>query len=227
MLKAIALFIAIILLVLVAPLLFVGPGETQDAGQMEGMPWQIEKQPDGTTRVFGLVPGRSTLDDARGRFGVEPSVAMIVAPGESGSLEAFFDGVTIGPVTGKVILTLASSAAEREQMLQRARKAEYMKSTTRKLELGDEDLRLAGGRAIAAIALIPSANLDEQIILQRFGTPAERIRSGENIEHFLYPDRGLELRLDLKGKEVLQYVAPAEFSRLRDPLLAPPEAKTP
>jgi hypothetical protein len=227
MLKAIALFIAIILLVLGAPLLFVEKGEIRDAASMEGMPWQIDKQPDGTTRVFGLVPGRSTLDDARTRFGSAPTVAMIAAPGESGSLEAFFDGVTVGTVMGKIILTLASSATERDQMLQRARKAEYMNSTTRKIELGDDDLRLAGGRAIAAITLVPSANLDEQIILQRFGTPAERIRSGENVEHFLYPDRGLELRLDLKGKEVLQYVAPAEFSRLRDPLLAPPEAKAP
>ena len=60
--------------------------------------------------------------------------------------------------------------------------------------------------------------MDEAIILQRFGTPAERIRQGETLEHFLYPDKGLDLVLDSKGKEVLQYVAPADFARLRAPL---------
>jgi hypothetical protein len=54
--------------------------------------------------------------------------------------------------------------------------------------------------------------------VQRFGAPAERIRQGETLEHFLYPARGLDIVLDSKGKEVLQYVAPADFARLRAPL---------
>jgi hypothetical protein len=56
------------------------------------------------------------------------------------------------------------------------------------------------------------------VILQRFGAPAERIRQGETLEHFLYPAQGLDIVLDSKGKEVLQYVAPADFARLRAPL---------
>jgi hypothetical protein len=40
------------------------------------------------------------------------------------------------------------------------------------------------------------------------------------VEHFLYPAKGLDLILDRKGKEVLQYVAPRDFARLREPLTA-------
>ncbi|MDP1651378.1 MAG: hypothetical protein Q8L56_01505 [Rhodocyclaceae bacterium] len=219
--KSIALFVAIVVALLAVPLLFM----SDDAGKrpaesIAGAPWQIEILPDGTTRVFGLIPGRSTLDDARRQFGPDTQIALILAPGETGSVEAFYDKVSAGSVTGKMILTLETTVAQRERMLKRARKAEYMESSTRRVELGEDDLLEAGKASIAAIGFIPSANLDPQIVLQRFGTPAERLRSSEQTEHFLYPDKGLDLRLDTKGRELLQYVAPREFPRLRDPLVA-------
>jgi len=58
------------------------------------------------------------------------------------------------------------------------------------------------------------------MIVQRFGQPAERVRTAENIEHLLYPDKGLDVVLDSDAKELLQYVAPREFARLREPLKA-------
>lgn len=217
--RSVALFIAIVVALLALPLLFMPADETDKALPQENLPWQVERLPDGATRVFGLVPGRSTLAEARHRLGNDTQVALIVAPGESGSLEVFYDSFSAGFVTGKVILTLASTTEQREGMLARARKAEFMESTTRRVELGDEDRTRAETAVISAIVFIPAARLDEEIVLQRFGPPAERIRSDENREHFLYPDKGLDLQLDAKGKEVLQYVAPADFSRLRDPLV--------
>lgn len=220
LLKSILLFVAIVVALLAAPLLFItddGKPVEQAAG---GLPWQIEVLAEGYSRVFGLTPGASTLDEALARLGSDAEVALIVAPGESGSVEAFYQSVAAGFVTGKMILTLDTTLAEREQMLKRAAKAEYMESTTRRITLADSDLQAMKKTRIAAIAFIPSAHLDEAIVLQRFGAPAERIRSSEQTEHFLYPDKGLDLRLDAKGKELLQYVAPRDFARLRDPLHA-------
>lgn len=220
LLKSILLFVGIVVALLAAPLLFIAnDGKPVDQAP-EGMPWQIEALADGYSRVFGLTPGASTLDAAHGRFGADAEVALIVAPGESGSVEAYFERVTAGFVTGRMILTLETTLAEREQMLKRAAKAEYMESTTRRITLADADLQALKKARIAAIAFIPAAQLDEAVVLQRFGAPAERIRSSEHTEHFLYPDKGLDLRLDAKGKELLQYVAPRDFARLRDPLLA-------
>jgi hypothetical protein len=43
--------------------------------------------------------------------------------------------------------------------------------------------------------------------------------------HLLYPPLGLDVVVDGDGKELLQYVAPRDFERLRAPLLATmPEA---
>lgn len=219
-LKGIAAFIAIVGVLLALPLLLPADRSPRDAVPDHGLPWQIDLLPDGGSRVFGLLPGRSTLREARQLLGSDVQVALIAAPGETGSLEAYYEAMSAGFVTGKMVLTLETTLAQREQMLQRARKAEYMEGTTRRVELAEADLLAADNAVIGAIAFIPTAALDEQIVLQRFGTPAERIRSGEQTEHYLYPEKGLDLRLDAKGKEVLQYVAPREFARLRDPLLA-------
>jgi hypothetical protein len=220
LLKSIALFIAIVVALLAAPLLFMSDEGKRVEQPAEGLPWQIDILADGNTRVFGLTPGVSTLDDARSRFGVDAQIAMIIAQGETGSVEAYYESVKAGFVTGKMILTLETSLAQREGMLKRAIKAEFMESTTRRIALADVDLLELGKAKISAIAFIPSANLSEEVIVQRFGTPVERYRSSEQTEHYLYPDRGLDLRLDAKGKELLQYVAPREFARLRDPLIA-------
>lgn len=220
LLKAVAFFIAIVVALLAVPLLFISNDRKPEEQVVEGLPWQIETLPDGVTRVLGLIPGVSTLDDARSRFGPDVQVAMIIAQGETGSVEAYYETVRVGLVSGKMILTLETSLAQREAMLRRAVKAEFMESATRRIMLADVDLQEANKAKISAITFIPSANLSEEIVLQRFGPPAERVRTGERIEHFLYPDKGLDLRLDAKGKEVLQYVAPREFYRLRDPLVA-------
>lgn len=222
LLKSIALFIAIIVALLALPILFHVEDTGRNETPTEGMPWQIDVLPDGATRVFGLIPGRSKLDDARKLLGGDVQVALVIAPGESGAVEAYYESVTAGPVTGKMVLTLDTTLDQREQMLKRAPKVDYMKSSTRRVTLGEDDFVQAGALTITAIAFIPSANLDEQIILQRFGVPAERIRSSEEREHFLYPGKGLDLQLDAKGKELLQYVAPQNFAQLRDPLLRKP-----
>lgn len=223
LLKSILLFVAIAAALLAAPLLLITDDGKPAEQAAEGLPWQIEVLGDGYARVFGLTPGVSTLDEVRARLGNDAEVALIVAPGESGSVEAFYQSVTAGFVTGKMILTLETTLAEREQMLKRAVKAEYMESTTRRITLAADDLQAVKKARIVAIAFIPAAQLDAAVVLQRFGAPAERIRSSEHTEHFLYPDKGLDLRLDAKGRELLQYVAPRDFARLRDPLLATPK----
>jgi len=184
-----------------------------------GLPWQIEILPNGETRVFGLVPARSTLDDARRRFGLDMEIAVIAAPGEPGSLEAYSSNVTAGVVTGKVILLADTDRETVARLRQRAIKTEYMDSTTKKFILHPDDLALAWRAPIAGITFIPSVSLDEKTALARFGVPNERIRVDDRVEHFLYPEKGLDLALDSKGKEVLQYIAPRQFARLREPLI--------
>lgn len=202
-----------------------GAPDGRGAQAVTGLPWQIETLADGSSRVFGLQLGHSTFGDARERFGTDMEVGVVAAPGETGALEAYYDEVTAGAVTGKLILAAAMDKETVERLREHAPNFKYMDSATKKFILHPDDLALAWRAPIAAITFIPSVHLDEEIALQRFGTPRERIRAGEHVEHLLYPDKGLDLVLDSKGKEVLQYVSPREFARVRDPLLHATPAK--
>lgn len=142
-----------------------------------GLPWQIETLPGGEAQVFGLTLGRSTLADARARFGTEMQLAVIAEPGEDGNVEGYYESVTAGFVAGKLIVTAELSPELIAGMRERAPKTQYMQSTTRRATLAPADEAAALAAPIRGLAFIPGAQLDEAVILERFGQPAERIRA--------------------------------------------------
>lgn len=215
--KLFAALATLILAAIVAPFVFRST-DNAAARHETGLPWQIERQPDGSTRVFGLSLGRSSLADAEKSWGPDGQLAVIVAADRPAALEAYYESVSAGFVTGRVILSAEMSQEALNNIRQRAVKAEPTPSGARRFLPGGDDRRLMLQAPIRAISFIPSVNLDEATVLQRFGTPGQRVRSGPNAEHFLYPDKGLDLLLDGEGKELLQYVAPGDFARLSAPL---------
>ena len=222
--------IAIVLLalaILVGPAVWQFSRHTPQAVPTTGLPWQIETLPGGGSKVFDLTLGHSTLADARKRFGDDMPLAVVAEPNESGNVEGYYENVTAGFVAGRLIVTADLPPAVIDAMRERSPKTEYMQSTTRKARLADSDFAAALAAPIRALSFIPAAQLDEDIVIQRFGQPTERIRVNEHVEHLLYPARGLDLVLDSKGKELLQYVAPARFEALRAPLKAQASLATP
>lgn len=211
----------------------LAPRDTARASaKAAGLPWQVEILPGGASKVMGLTlapsaaaaglsQAASTLADAQQQWGEAMQIAIIAAPGEDGVLEAFVDPASAGFITGKAVITAQLNRDDIRAMRERAIKSEFMESTTRKYTLTPADLQTALKAPITALSFIPQANLDADTVVARFGTPAERVRSNGHLEHFLYPAKGLDLALDSEGKELLQYVAPAEFDRLRQPLLKP------
>ncbi len=191
-----------------------------DGHPIEGLPWQIEPQAGGTARVFGLILGESTLADARERLGTDMDIALIAAPKEPGTIEAYYGQITAGVITGRMVLAATLDPATIARMRERAPSADYMESSTRKFTLHPDDLPAAFSARIATITFLPSARIDEEIARTRFGAPAERVRMSEQVEHLLYPELGLDIVINDQGKDVLQYVAAREFARLRDPLIA-------
>lgn len=218
-------FLLLIVVILVLRMPFL-PGEKPVAQPVAGLPWQIEVLPEGGSRVFELTLARSTLAEARQRFGRDMEIAVVAAPGEPGALEAYLSSVTAGVIMGKIILVADVRREIVAQLRQRAINSEYMDSSTRKYILHPDDLDLAWRAPIAGITFIPATSIDEQTVLGRFGVPGERIRIDARVEHFLYPDKGLDLALDSRGKEVLQYIAPRQFARLREPLVRASIANT-
>lgn len=211
--------IALVIAALVIPFFLPGMGKQEGVNPNTNLPWQIEIDGRGGSRVFGVSPGFHTLAEARAALGGEAEVAIVAATDEVGSLEAYYSQIALGFVLAKVVITVDIPPEQIIAMRDRALKAEHMESTTRKIRLHPDDLVLADKLPIKALSVIPTVNLDEATIIQRFGQPGERIPVSENRVHLLYPDKGLDVVVDSEGKELLQYVAPKDFALLREPLL--------
>lgn len=206
-----------VVLVIVAAAAFVLWGPMQPR-RGDVLPWQITVQ-DGVSHVFGLTLERDTLADAARRFGTGmEELAIIAAPREPGSLEAYYSDVVIGPLTGKLIVVGAMDEATLMRLRRNAVKTENMYSATRRFTLAPTDRAVAERARISSITFIPSVRFDAATAVARFGRPAERVRTDKHTEHLLYPDKGIDVILSDNGKNVLQYVAPRNFARLRAPL---------
>lgn len=210
--------LAFVVVALVVPFFLPAAGKVEGVDPNSNLPWQIEIDGQGGSRVFGLQPGVSTLDDVRRQLGGEIEIAIVAEPNEVGALEGYYAQVSLGFVMAKVIVTLDLPPETIAAMRERALKAEHMESTTRKITLHPDDLARAATTPVRAISVVPTVNLDEATIIQRFGPPEERLVASEQRVHLLYPKRGLDVVVNTDAKELLQYVAPRNFSFLREPL---------
>lgn len=213
--------IALLLVILLAiGMVFFKNDEHGSDAPVTGLPWQIDILPDGETRVFGITPGRTTLGEAIALLGDDMELAIIAAPQEPGALEAYYSHFSAGPITGKLILILDPAPDEIALLRERAIKD----GGTRRHRLHPDDLPVAYRAPVRVISFMPSFNLDEDIVRTRFGTPTETVRVHTEQQHWLYPEKGLDLILNANGKEVLQYLSPGGFSahrvRLEQPLQA-------
>lgn len=222
-----AFIITAVLGAIVATFMLFNPGGNDEGRVFTNLPWQIGVLSDGQSRVFGVTLGSSTLGDARSVLGPDAETAIIVSSDAINRLEMFYRRFTAGPFSGKLVIAAHLPEKTLRGFIERSIKAKYMDSGARKLTLDPDDLQSAYQAPIASLVFIPVVSLDEQTARQRFGQPAETIRIDKQL-HLLYPDKGLDLILSGKGRDIFQYVAPRNFEQLRTPLqeqsAAPAEA---
>jgi len=192
------------------------PENTTESSQ--GMPWQIEKI-DNTTRVFNLTLGKSTLSEAEGLFLGDAEISLFQSQQGEHSVEAYFDKVILGGLIAKIILVMDVTESELSEMYLRGVRISKLGSGSNKVSISTEDLHRVRNSSIASVTYLPAINLNADQLISRFGQPSKRIKESESgTEHWLYPQLGLDVTLNEQGKEILQYVEPAKFSRVMEPL---------
>lgn len=211
-LRTMKYFLALLVLILAAAgLTFLDRDKQASDDPVTGLPWQIDTLGDGNTRVFGITPGQTTLGEAIALLGDDMDLAIIAVPGEAGSLEAYYGHYSAGPITGKLILVMDIRTDALEAMRERG----FHDGGTRRYYLHPDDLPAVYQAPVRVITFLPSINLDEAIVQNRFGSPAEVIQVSEREKHLLYPDKGLDLVFNTDSGEILQYLQPQAFSAHR------------
>lgn len=210
------LALVLLALALVAGLLWWlvprGPGVTVE---LKDLPWDVTVYPDGSSEVFGVHFGVTTLRELTERLEAYPDVALFQAADGGTSLEAYFGRVRFGVLDARLVAILDASPEQLAIWAKAPTSDKPMPSGARKLELSEAELLQAFDLPILELTYVPYAQYEEDLVLRRFGEPSERIEVTPHSAYWLYPQRGLALLLDREGREVLEYGAPKRFEDLR------------
>ena len=179
------------------------------------LPWDVQPAGSQSIRVFQLTLGSSTLADARAVFQVQEETNLFIGDDGKPALEAYFERVFLSGLRADFVLVLEADEQLLSELYDRGSRISRSTDATHKVDLSSDDLARASLLPIRLINYIPYANLDEPLIQDRFGIPAQKITELETgITHWIYPDRGLSIGLNPDGKELIQYMRLTEIPDL-------------
>jgi len=212
------IFFTILVLTLVA--LAIGimlPGGEPPTTQPR-LPWKIEINDAGLPAVFGITLGETRLQQLRDAFQEQGKLSLFVSASQQLAVEVYFKNLYLSGIKADLVAVLRLDETEKAQIYDRGLRISKLESGARQVRLAAEDELRLKEAVVEQITYIPGTDLDADLLLKRFGEPAEKITESSGIEHWLYPDRGLDIGLNAAGKEVFQYLIPNEFERIVEPL---------
>ncbi len=212
--------IIILSIVIILALLFTFNKKTgNNKPIVQTYPWQINILADGRSRVFDVVIGETTLKEIDVILNSRPKMALFEADNKL-SLEAYYKNISLGGMIGSFIFTLDISDEQLKKIKKESTNKKRTDNNGIRYNLDKPTSDKSKKLIVKSLIYIPSAQLDDTTIINRFGDPAYKIKlkTKEPGWHYLYPDKGLDLIYKEEGKEVLQYVAPKEFNLLLKPL---------
>jgi hypothetical protein len=217
-------FGVIIVTLLALAIALLIPGKPKE--QPVDLPWQIDRLANGNTRVFGLELGKSTLSEIQSKLEEEPEVSLFLSVEGRYVVEAFFQRVKLSGLRAKMVVGMDLTEHEIKEMYNRGVRIATLGSGTRKVTLSTDDNVKLMDTPIATITYLPKADLGQELVERRFGKPSQRVREQDSpVEHWLYPEKGLDIALSDEEKDVLQYTVPTRFEALVAPLFEASSAK--
>lgn len=187
------------------------------------LPWMINIDNQGNSEVFGLTIKKSLLIDAQNTFQQEPELTLFRSPEGRIDIEAFFNRIFLSGLKATVILNMSIDEQTAKSMFERGLRISQMGSGSKKVDLSAEDIAHLRLSTFSSITYLPATDLEPDLIKSHFGEPEEVIKNSDEIQHWVYPSKGLDIAIYANAKEVFQYLAPKDF----DQVLAPLHTKNP
>lgn len=181
-------------------------------------PWQINISTAGNTQVFGIELNKTPLGHAARLLNHNYELGLFEDRQGKFSLEAYFNEVTRGGLSGKLIILLDVQQQQLQAFKVNSLKGKPQESGELKYVLTKADQKLSQQFKVSSLSYIPYVNLDKQMIINRFGEPGKVIKSKNGLTHYIYQDKGLDVIYSEEGKEVLQYVSPGNIGKILRPL---------
>lgn len=207
------------LLAVMGVLLLLSACGKSDPQVVDNLPWDITSTEQGTTRVFHLELGKTTLRQAIEQWHSFPELAVMQSRTNELSLEAYFGKQRLGLFEAKLVAELVADPAILEKFSQEQIKREPQASGAWRLSVSEANVKLANDFLIKYLIYIPVVNYEPELIRARFGEGAEIVNLTATVDAWFYADRNLAMLIDAKGGDMFYYSSPQDFPQLKTKIL--------
>lgn len=189
------------------------PEISRDDRRITALPWIIQTDAQGGSRVFDLDIGQSSIAQAEKVFQDTAEFGIFIESNGQQSLEAFFGQVRLAGLQARAVLNLQVDEATLNRYAAEAIDKSGQPSNSYKLKLPDELLPQLLQHSFTSLTYLPKLNIEDELITLRFGKPARTEIPKEKIRIWLYPEKGLSITRVEDEKPVFHYVRPRDFER--------------
>lgn len=189
--------------------------EGQQQPDPKNLPWQAEMTEEGKVKVFHMTLGDITSRQMMEQFQSFPEIALFEPKGGDAILEAYFGKKRVGLFEAKLVAELQAN----DETLQRF-KANHIERDAQpsgkwKYSLSEPDVKESNSFLVKNLIYIPVADYEQDILLARFGKPAEMLKTKEEAQYWVYPNKGLIILENPDGGEIFYYTTKANFETLK------------
>lgn len=185
--------------------------------QQYAMPWNVTVDDPMHPEVLGITLNQTTLDEARTLFGKLESIALYQNPHGEFSLEAFFGKISFGPFSARIIALLDAPQEVLADLTEHTVKRVQTRDQSNKWTLDAQRQKEQGLRRIRSLTYLPDyRGIDQAYVRQYFGEPESIEELDATTVIWLYPQKGIKIMIDEEGRDLFEYMAPAEFEMLSE-----------
>jgi hypothetical protein len=167
------------------------------------MPWEVKVLDNGNIRVFGINLNRTRIQEANQILSSFPETRLQTDQNNQPALFAVYDQLNMGGLIVRLELQYDVDEETLGQLAARATDSDEGHDATLPDQL---EMELLDAR-VKAIRYLPEIDYDMDMVLQRFGQPAELQSLSDRLQWLRYPDMGLDILLDRAGPEIFSYRA--------------------
>ena len=189
------------------------PEITTDQRKITRLPWIIQTDEQGGSRVFGLAIEQATAGQAQEVFNDEAEFAVFIDKDGQQSLEAFFNYTNIAGLQARITLTLIADNDEVTALAAQSIEKKAQPSSSYKLKLPTDLHPQLFQYTFNSITYQPKIRIEKDILMARFGKPGRIEPMGEKTHQWLYPKKGLAISVSDEEKPVFIYVRPDRFNQ--------------
>lgn len=199
-----SLIVLALAIVLTAIFILIPP--QRDEVQEQLLPWNSHFNSHNQLETLGLIINQSTPNDAKAIFGDDVEVKLFSHKDESSkAAEVYFPSIHIGTIRGAIALSLDVDPDMLNEIYSQGIQTTVTQTGNRQVTPNTENINLLLQQPIKQVTLLPKKHLTERAVKMRFGDPQRIEKQSDGLDHWFYPEKGLELIMDPEGPEALQY----------------------